>query len=190
MSTVECGDVICNFTNPLKIHEGGQRIVYRIDHPKYGFAVLKVGYYATPSSPMGWELERIEREVEILREIDSPFYPKNYDFQVISKNRYMILEEFLDSPTLTYQMDRFNSPIAALKLIKELATGLKIIWDKKIVHRDLKPENILINDNNSPRIIDLGIARVLDSDSITKTRYGGPLSREYALQNNIDIIKR
>jgi Serine/threonine protein kinase len=180
LNDIKCDDVICNYANPLKIYEGGQRIVYRIDHPIYGYAALKIGYYASPSRPIGWELARIEREIEILRQIDSPFYPKNYDFQKISESRYLILEEFLNSPMLEDKMEQFNSPLSALIFIKQLATGLKIIWDKKIVHRDLNPKNILINEDNSPRIIDLGIARVLDSASITQTKYGGPLSQDYA----------
>jgi len=180
LNSIECDDVICQYNNPQKIHEGGQRVVYRVDHPTYGFAALKIGYYSTPTSQRGWELQRIEREITILQQINSRFYPKNYDFQKISNNRYFILEEYLNSPSLTHCMDRFYSPLSALKLTRQLAEGLKIIWDLKVVHRDLKPDNILINDDNTPRIIDLGIARMLELDSITQTRFGGPLSREYA----------
>lgn len=50
-----------------------------------------------------------------------------------------------------------------------LVEGLSIIWDKNIVHRDLKPENIIIRPDGMPCIIDLGIARFLDLESLTRT---------------------
>jgi serine/threonine protein kinase len=106
---VECEDVINKYQNPVLIHKGGQRVVYRVDHPRYGKVALKIGYYNTPTTQDGWELERIEREIDILKHIDSPYYPKNYDFQKISNNRYFILEEFVDSPPLAQCLDKFRS---------------------------------------------------------------------------------
>ncbi len=176
----EFDDIICQYCNPQLIKQGGQRVVYKINHPRYGEAVLKIGKYSTPTSDEGWEFERINREIEILRNIDSQYYPKNYDFQKTTKNRYFILEEFVESLPLTDCMEKFHTPLTALELTKNLVIGLQIIWNKKIVHRDLKPDNILITKTGVPKIIDLGIARILDHDSITNSLYGGPLSKFYA----------
>lgn len=54
----------------------------------------------------------------------------------------------------------------------QVARGLSAIHDRGIVHRDLKPENILITDDHRVRIMDLGVAKVLD-DSLSLTREGG-----------------
>jgi len=180
LKNIEHNDVISQYPDHVLIHQGGQRVVFKILHPKYGNVALKIGYYTTPTNQEGWEFERIQREVDILRQIDSSYYPKNFEFQKIPNDRYLILEEYIPSPPLSECLEKFQKPVDALNLIKDLVIGLKIIWDKKIVHRDLKPDNILITQNGRAKIIDLGIARMLDRDSITQTIYGGPLSRLYA----------
>jgi eukaryotic-like serine/threonine-protein kinase len=78
-------------------------------------------------------------------------------------------------------------------LLDSLVAGLSIIWDKNIVHRDLKPENIIIRQNGMPCIIDLGIARFLDLESLTKSISPvGPCTPIYAapeqLTNNKHLI--
>lgn len=173
-------DVISSYTNPILIHKGGQRVVFKAVDPKYGTVALKIGYYKTPNNPDGWDIERIEREIDILRSIDSEYYPKNFDFRKISDDRYVVTEEFIESTPLAGCMDRYYYPLHAMNLTKVIVTGLKVIWDKNIVHRDLKPDNILITPDGRPRIIDLGIARSLDSISITQSWMGGPCTKIYA----------
>ena len=78
----------------------------------------------------------------------------------------------------------------AIDLIAELVVALRILWKKNIVHRDLKPLNIIITDNG-PRIIDLGIARLLDSTSITQTwAPSGPGTPAYASPEQIENRKK
>lgn len=190
MREVDCDDVLCQFTDPILIFKGGQRVVYKVEHPDYGTVALKIGYYQTSDNPDDWDIRRIEREVAIYQQIESPYYPRNYDFQLIPQNRYIIIEEFIDSIPLSQCMDKFERPADALNLIKTLTEGLQVIWSKGIVHRDLKPDNILITSDGSPKIIDLGIARDTDSTSLTRTFVGGPLSVNYAAPEQLRYDKK
>ena len=183
-------DILTQYSDvtPLKI--GGQKAVYLITHPIYGVSVLKLGTYSTPQT-----LERIKREVAVLRDIDSCYFPKNYDFELLPNSRFLIVEEYVDCKVLSSCMQEYTNPLKALELLKELVYGLKILWDKQIVHRDLKPDNILIVSNGMPRIIDLGIARLLKEESLTRTlALRGPATPRYAApeqllnyKNNIDF---
>ena len=66
-----------------------------------------------------------------------------------------------------------------LKLIYEIALILTPIWENRYVHRDLKPQNIRIKPDGSPVVLDFGIARALDEESLTVTG-GQPLSWLFA----------
>ncbi|WP_424026140.1 serine/threonine protein kinase [Methanoregula sp.] len=180
LRNVEYDDVISRYNNPILIYQGGQRIVFKVTDPEFGTVALKIGCYRTPQNPDGWDIERIEREIGILRQIESSYFPKNFKFEKISNDRYLILEEFIESVPLSHCMDKFQEPNNILILIKYLVTGLEIIWNKNIVHRDLKPDNILIPSNGIPKIIDLGIARSLDSTTITRHLAAGPCTPFYA----------
>ncbi|WP_165394792.1 protein kinase domain-containing protein [Methanofollis fontis] len=190
MEEEQCRDILDHYNNPELIYKGGQRIVYRFDHPEYGVVALKVGRYKTPDNPNGWDIERIEREINILQDIDSQYYPKNFCFKKLPDGRYIIIEEFIDSTPLSHCMDTFKKPSEALNLIKNLVIGLNVIWKMNVVHRDLKPDNILIKESNLPTIIDLGIARSLDSTSITETLLGGPCSKLYAAPEQLHYDKK
>jgi len=169
-------DILATFPDAQLLKEGGQKAVFLISHPNYGKSVLKVGTYSRPQT-----LERIQREVRTLREIDSAYYPKNFDFQILPDNRFLIVEQYVDCIPLSSCMDQYVDPAKALMLVRELVIGLKILWEKQIVHRDIKPDNILIASNGRPIIIDLGIARLLDEESLTQTiALRGPATPFYA----------
>lgn len=54
-------------------------------------------------------------------------------------------------------------------MLKEIVIGLSYVWNKNVVHRDIKPVNIIIrNSTQKPVILDLGIAKNLDSKSVTQ----------------------
>jgi len=178
-------DVLSTYPNYHKLSSGGQKVVYSINHPKYGHCVLKIGCV-----PNGASLERILREVQTLQKIDSKYYPKNYEFQILSNNRFFIVEEFLDGDPLSNHLSQFSDIKNALYLLRKMVEGLIVIWDMNIVHRDLKPNNIIITPDRDVRIIDLGIARLLDETSITKTSaIRGPHTPVYAAPEQLQNRK-
>jgi serine/threonine-protein kinase len=179
-------DILSNFENPtLLSEEGGQKIVFTVTLPDIGLSVLKIGRYNSEAG-----LERIRREVGILRDLNSDYFPRNYGFEIVDHERYFILEEYLVGKTLNEHITNYSSEKLATDLVLELVIALRILWSKRIVHRDLKPQNIIIT-KDGPRIIDLGIARLLDETSITKTwAPSGPGTPAYASPEQIENRKR
>ena len=181
-------DILDKFKVIKELKVGGQKSVFIIQDPEHGKTVLKIGNFTNPQT-----LERIRREVMILRSLDSKYYPKVFKFSIIGKDRFLILEEFVECIPLSECLDSYTDLKKALELLYEIIIGLNIIWEKQVVHRDIKPDNILITNSGSPKIIDLGIARLLDQESITQTfAPRGPSTPIYAapeqLQNKKTLI--
>lgn len=172
-----------------ELAEGGQKKVYLAEHPDVGTVVIKRGEIKSFTS-----LERIKREVELLSELNSSFYPVQHHFNIDVKTKeFEIVEEYIEGVVLRDTMPQFKTSKEIFKLFGSLIGGLSIIWGKNIVHRDLKPENIIIRPDGMPCIIDLGIARFLDLESLTRTISPmGPCTPIYAapeqLTNNKAII--
>jgi serine/threonine protein kinase len=173
----ESKDYFSDYENVIPIFKGGQKEVYKANHPFYGEVVLKSGKYSGERS-----LERIKREVEFLGTINSEYFPKNFLFEVNKSNQtFFIVEEFIEAFKFPDLAEYYNSEKRLISLLKELIYGLRLIWDRNVVHRDLKPDNILITKNYKPKIIDLGIARFIDYESLTKTiQPFGPCTPIYA----------
>ncbi|MFK5891678.1 MAG: HDOD domain-containing protein [Pseudomonadota bacterium] len=62
----------------------------------------------------------------------------------------------------------------ALSLFKPICQGMLHSHKNKVIHGDLKPANIIIDDENVPKIMDFGIARLLSSQKNTDKLYGTP----------------
>ena len=175
------------FSDVELIFEGGQKKVYSAIHPEFGQVVLKIGTYKTES-----QLERIKREVYFLKSIESKYYPKNFEFEILSSSHeFFIVEEFIVSKKITDLSVHYSNEDQIIKLLEMLIDALRILWVNNIVHRDLKPDNILITDDFVPKIIDLGIARFMEYESLTKTiAYFGPCTPIYAAPEQLMIKKK
>jgi len=112
--------------------------------------------------------DRIVRELHIYdRFKDNPGIPK-----IISMNKYgddlVLLEEFITGDDLNkISYEYVNDSYKVRLLIFKIAKILTPIWEQKCVHRDLKPNNIIIKKNGDPVVLDFGIARDLDDETIT-----------------------
>lgn len=162
-----------------ELARGGQKVVYLAEGKQD--TKLKAVIKEAPINSLS-SFYRISREISLLSGLDSEYFPHNYGSNLDLVNRRItIIEEYIDGSTLRNVMGNYYNWEAILPLFKELINALSIIWNKNIVHRDLKPENILIRPNGKPVIIDFGIARFLDMESITNTlQHMGPCTPFYA----------
>lgn len=178
-------DILSDIKIVKLLKEGGQKKVYLAECSKFGKVIFKVGQCQSVSG-----LERIKREVELLRNISSPYFPQNYDFRYDSKGNFQILEEYIESVSLGDCINYYDSESKIAEFALGLINGMKILWDNRIVHRDLKPDNILIKETYQPVIIDLGIARDLEGMSLTKTiLHRGPCTPVYASPEQLKNMK-
>ncbi|MBW9221009.1 serine/threonine protein kinase [Methanothermococcus sp. SCGC AD-155-M21] len=86
-----------------------------------------------------------------------------------------------------------TNPKEAIKLIKEIAEGLKHAHNKNIIHRDIKPSNILLTENFIPKITDWGLAKIgAKSTTATTTKgltpiYSAPEQMDEEVYGKTDI---
>jgi serine/threonine-protein kinase len=150
---------------PLQV--GGQKEVFSARHPQHGDVVYKVIKKSSDS------YERTKREIVAVANINSPNVPKIYAHNVadINPDPLWILEERISGLTLRELLtrgDRFNTS----DVVRFLETCLEILVlaeNNSLVHRDIKPNNIILSDRGEFYLIDFGIARHLDLESITAT---------------------
>jgi serine/threonine protein kinase len=122
--------------------------------------------------------ERLEREYQILQQIQSPHVVSVCDFGYLPDGRAVLVFEFLNGQTLGDLLEeRPSLPLMeSLQIAAQLLRALASVHAVGVVHRDVKPENIMLlrHPNGGPRrlkLFDFGIAKI--------TQRSGELAKAY-----------
>jgi eukaryotic-like serine/threonine-protein kinase len=118
------------------------------------------------------DLERFRSERQILATLVHPYIARLLDGGVAPDGRpYLVLEYIEGEPLTTYCATRSLSREARLHLFLDVAEATQAAHRQLVVHRDLKPSNILVGADGHPRLLDFGIAKLLDAsdDAMTST---------------------
>ena len=161
--------VIGGYTIIEILGEGGMSIVYTAmqEHPKRKVAikVLRGGLFSPTAA------KRFHQEVEILGKLDHPWIGKVYDAGTHDDGNgltpYYVMEHVDNARELTEYLEESElDRREILKLFTMITSAVEHGHHRHVVHRDLKPGNILIDSNGEPKIIDFGVARSLDRDTV------------------------
>lgn len=131
------------------------------------------------SSRRGVSREEIEREVNILREIQHPNIITLHDIFENKTDVILILELVSGGELFDFLAEKESlTEEEATQFLKQILDGVHYLHSKSIAHFDLKPENIMLLDKNvpSPRIklIDFGIAHQITAGNEFKNIFGTP----------------
>ena len=113
-------------------------------------------------------IKKIQNESINLSKCESKNIVKFYDSYLDKKKNFYIIMEYCDGENLRSFIDKHIKDGILIEeniiknIVKQICTGLKVIYDSKIVHRDLKPENIFINGNFDIKIGDFGLSKKLN----------------------------
>jgi tRNA A-37 threonylcarbamoyl transferase component Bud32/ActR/RegA family two-component response regulator len=127
--------------------------------------VLKVMSRGTSARELD-DAERFQREYEIISSIAHRAIAEIYDFGALPDHQYLAME-YIPCGDLR---DRLRNPLSieeSLYYLRSLAEALRVIHVFGILHRDLKPANVMLREDNSPVIIDFGLARRSREDAGT-----------------------
>src|SRR5215469_10704014 len=109
-------------------------------------------------------VRRFQREAEILASLNHPNIAAIYDFEETSRTRYLVLE-LVEGETLADRIARGPVPVdEALDIAKEIAEALEAAHERGIIHRDLKPANVKLTPEGKVKVLDFGLAKVLDEE--------------------------
>lgn len=121
----------------------------------------------------GERSERFVREAEAASSLDHPAIVSIFDSGVAEVGgeavRFMAME-LVEGDTLARWARATRDSRRRLNVMAVIAEGLARAHTRGIVHRDLKPENIMITRGGQPKILDFGIARLMES---APSREGG-----------------
>jgi serine/threonine-protein kinase len=122
----------------------------------------------------GQATQRLLNEAEAGGRIDHPNVVAVLDLGEVSAGQPYLVMELAEGETLRKRLARSNGlPVAvALALAHQLALGLEHAHGCGLVHRDLTPDNVVIGANGRARILDFGLALVMDGDSKRLTAPG------------------
>ena len=142
--------------------EGGQGIVYRALDKKLGrhvaIKVMKRQYSADPEF-----VKRFESEARITASLNSPHIVKVYSSGEYDGLLYLAME-IVDQGSLEELMAKLKMmpEEQALNIGIQIATGLKTGLELGLIHRDIKPGNILFADGQTAKIVDFGLAILVE----------------------------
>ncbi|MEM7806816.1 MAG: tetratricopeptide repeat protein [Planctomycetota bacterium] len=110
---------------------------------------------------------RFGKEVDALGRLDHPgiatIYEAGHDSELAVA---FIAMEFVDGPTVTQYVRAVDLPFRdRLKLVADIADAVQAAHQKGVIHRDLKPDNVLVTADGRPKVLDFGIARLLEDDA-------------------------
>ena len=165
------------------IGRGGMGAVFRAE--RTDGIVQNVALKLLRGGLLGTAGVRFTREMKTLARLDHPAVARLIDAGAAEDGTPWIAMELVDGETIDAYCQRNAVPFRErVRLLAELADAVAFAHRMFVVHRDIKPGNVLMTRDGKPKLIDFGIAKLLDADPLDAaqgsrdaalTRDGGPL---------------
>jgi eukaryotic-like serine/threonine-protein kinase len=126
---------------------------------------------------------RFARERETLAKLEHPGIARIVDGGSDGEAGWFAME-YVDGVTLDAYVNSTQANLnKRIGLIIALCDAVQYAHQNLIVHRDLKPGNILVNASGQPKLLDFGVAKILDDSDATESR--APMTYAYAAPEQI-----
>ncbi|MFO0851623.1 MAG: serine/threonine-protein kinase [Gemmataceae bacterium] len=154
-----------------QIGQGGMGTVFLAEHAQLRRRVaIKVLSVTAGDKSAKLAVERFLREARAAAALDHPNIVRIHDVGQHGEVHYLVME-YVDGQTLD-KLVQAAGPIAcgrAVEYVTQAAAGLQHAYEKGFVHRDIKPANLMLARDGTVKILDMGLARSLETnDKLTE----------------------
>lgn len=167
----------------FEIGSGTYSKVYQVRQKSTG--ELRACKYISKEKFKKESLIQFENECKILEQSDHPNIVKIYEIFNTEKSFYLIMEN-CNGGSLSNKIEErinhdkpFDENILS-EIIRQISSAIKYIHDRNICHRDIKPDNICFTkigsmENNTVKLIDFGLGKMMKVNEKTDSIVGSPL---------------
>ena len=137
-------------------------------------------------------LRRFRHERQILARLEHPNIAALFDGGITQERQPYFAMELVEGRPITEYCDALGLDVPGrLRLFRQVASAVRYAHQSLVVHRDLKPGNILVTADGTAKLLDFGIAKVLDRDAetddgLTAAEGGSPLTAAYASPEQVN----
>ncbi|KAL7271819.1 Non-specific serine threonine protein kinase [Rhizina undulata] len=119
--------------------------------------------------------EKLAKEIIVLKMIRHPFIARVYDVYESLDSMFIVLEYVSGGELFAYIKEKGPLQEAeAIRIFRQIVSGIGYCQAFRVCHRDLKPENILLDEKNNVKIVDFGMAALEPRGHWLKSRCGSP----------------
>ena len=173
------------FTLVEKLGEGGMGEVYRGERVDGGFeqhVAIKITRASLHHEDV---VRRFRVERQILASLNHPNIVTMLDGGATADGQAYFVMEYVSGTTITRACRDREMPLdQRLALMHTICAAVQYAHQRGIVHRDLKPANILVQADGVPKVLDFGLAKLLnaprDGETTLTGLLPGPLTPNYA----------
>ncbi|MCB1035912.1 MAG: serine/threonine protein kinase, partial [Acidobacteria bacterium] len=164
-ATLKAGERIGPYEIVQEIGRGGTGAVY-LARPPAGGPLAKVAIKVLKRGMDTDEVLRaFEQERRILANLDHPSIVRFFESGVTEDHRPYLVMELIDGEPIDQYCDRRSLSVQdRLEIFLKVCSAVQLAHQNLVIHRDLKPSNILVTADGEPKLLDFGIAKLLDPD--------------------------
>ena len=158
------GATIAHYRVVEEIGGGGMGVVYRAEDTKLG-RIVALKFLPDNRTADAASLERFHREARAASALNHPNICTIYDIEDFEGEKFIAME-YIEGRTVAELISGRPLEVETIaKIGMQTGEGLAAAHSKGIVHRDIKPGNIIVTASGLVKILDFGLAKLLQSDS-------------------------
>lgn len=160
------------------IGAGGMGVVYKAERLNFPQTVaVKI----LPGTTLTRELrQRFQRERDILAKMEHPNLTRLIDGGIAEDGVPYLVMEYVNGKPINDWVENHQSDVRTiLKIFMQVCDAVAFAHRNLVIHRDIKPSNILVTEPGRVKLLDFGIAKIVDTEAVTLT-FNARLTPRYA----------